>query len=171
MATIKEALTQLESDPMYKEWKNTNPQSYLCHCLRLMGEEDQWLLGYYNPSDSITTFSVSPMAITQEKTEEIFKKPESKILALNMNDVKISEQQALDIASEFIKKEYPRDLSSKSLVILQNLESGQVYNITFITMAMSTLNIKIDTLTGEISSHKKTSLMDFNVETNKDSSN
>ncbi|MFT4297967.1 MAG: hypothetical protein ACMXX5_02135 [Candidatus Woesearchaeota archaeon] len=164
MATIKQALEQLHSDPIYNEWSNSNPESYLCHCLRLMGEEDQWLFGFSNSDDTMTTFSVSPTAISKEKSDEVFKKPETKILPVDMNLVSISEQDALNIASEFIKEQYPRDLPSKNIIILQNLDVGQVYNITFITMAMSTLNLKICTKTGKIISHKKTSLMDFNAE-------
>jgi Zn-dependent metalloprotease len=167
MVTIKEALTQLESDPIFNEWKNTNPDSYMCHCLRLMNDEDQWQIGFYNKNDSITTFTVSPLAISQEKTEEVFKKPESKVLPLKINEVDINENQAMKIANEFIKKEYPKEISSKSIIILQNLDQGQVYNITFITMAMNTLNLKIDTKIGEVISHKKTNLMDFNVDTKK----
>ena len=163
MALIKEAMVQLQSDPLFKEWKQSNPESYLCHCLRLMTEEDQWHFGYYNKGN-MTTFAVSPMAITQENAEEVFKKPDAEILSLDMGAVSLSELQAFEIADEFVKKEYPRDLPSKNIIILQNLDLGQVYNITFITMAMSTLNIKVDAKTGEILSHKKTSLMDFNTE-------
>ena len=38
----------------------------------------------------------------------------------------------------------------KEVVILQNLDVGQVWNITYITKSFQTLNIKIDAETGDV---------------------
>jgi len=129
----------------------------------MIGEEDAWYFGFYNEDDTITTFAVSPLAVSMEKKDEVFKHPDSKVKPLIESDIAISPLQALDIASELTAKSYPKDILSRNIVLLQNLDIGQVFNITFITLSMSTINIKVDSKTGEVLEHKRTSLMDFKV--------
>ena len=49
----------------------------------------------------------------------------------------------------------------KLFAILQNINGEQVYNITFVTQTFFTLNVRVDTSTGEIRQEKLTSLMDM----------
>ncbi|MCB9358322.1 hypothetical protein H6503_00165 [Candidatus Woesearchaeota archaeon] len=164
MVSVQEALNILDDDSIFKEWKSQSPDSYLCHCLKMLDDEDAWHVGYCNKDSTITTFIVSSSAVEKQDAEEAFKHPDSTILPLIEQDIAITGSQAMDLAEDFSKKEYPRDPISKSLVVLQALEIGQVYNITFITIAMSTINIKVSSKTGEILEHKKTSLMDFRMD-------
>jgi len=129
----------------------------------MIGEEDAWYFGFYNKDDTITTFAVSALAVSKEEKDEIFKKPETEVKPVLEDEIKITSLEALDNASELVGKEYPNEVLSKNIVLLQNLEIGQIYNITFITMSMSTINIKVDSVTGEIKEHKLTNLMDFKV--------
>ena len=63
---------------------------------------------------------------------------------------------------EFQKKKYPKELVSKTITILQNLEQfGTVWNITFVMHSFRTLNMKINPESGEILHHNLESLMDF----------
>jgi len=162
MVTIKESLKVLSEDNSFKDWKKESPDSYLCHCLHMLTDEDAWHVGYYNKDDTITTFIVESSGITVQEPEKIFKKPGDEIQPLIESDISITSAQALDLARELAKKEYPKEIISKDIVILQTLpEVGQVYNITFVTGAMNTINIKIDSKTGELKSHKIASLMDL----------
>ena len=162
MVTIKESLETLSTDGSFKDWKKENSDSYLCHCLHMLTDEDAWHIGYYNKNDTITTFIVESTGVIIQEPEKIFKKPGDKIQPLIESDISITSSQALDTARELAKKEYSKESISKDIVILQTLpEVGQVYNITFVTVAMNTINIKIDSKTGELKSHKIASLMDL----------
>ena len=48
------------------------------------------------------------------------------------------------------------------MIILQTINKKETYNITFVTRAFKTLNIKIDADTGETISDQITSIFDFN---------
>jgi hypothetical protein len=160
MLSIHEAYDLLEKDPHFIEWRKGNQDSYLCHFLAMV-DEDAWHVGFYNPDDTIATFSISPTALSQEKSDEIFKKPDAKVRELNMAEVDLTATKALEVAKKFSEEKYPQDPISKHLIILQALEVGTIYNITFITLAMSTINIKVDAATAEIKEHKKNSLADM----------
>ena len=161
MLTVHEAMERLQDDTGFTSWKSSNPDSYLCHCLCMLGDEDAWHIGYSNKDQSMMTFVITRDDITQESSEEVFKKPETEIKPLDFSNVDLTASQAVALAKEFQKKEYPQEVLSKYLIVLQHLDVGQVYNLTFVTLAMSTLNIKVDCKTGDILSHKRTTLMDF----------
>jgi len=117
-------------------------------------------VGYYSKEkDMVTTFEIN---------EEIKKNPEEKafkegkiIQKLNLDTVEIDFEDALNKARDFKQKEYPKELVNKDLVILQHIEAGVVYNVTLITMAFKTLNIKIDAKSGEVLSHELRSIMEM----------
>ncbi|MFT4343273.1 MAG: PepSY domain-containing protein [Candidatus Woesearchaeota archaeon] len=161
MISLHDALEALKSDSVFTNWQKENPDSYLCHCMQMFGDEDAWHIGYYNKDDSITSFAVSSAEVLKENHEEVFKEPDKKVLALDMNAVELTATKALDVAKEFSQKEYPKDVISKNIIILQNISEGQVYNVTFVTLSMSTVNVKVNAETGDVVAHKKTSLMDF----------
>ena len=90
------------------------------------------------------------------------KKQESKI---DLNKVKLSFAEIIDLASEFQKEKYPKEESNKIIAILQNLEKfGNVWNLTFITESFKTLNIKVNTENGKIVEHKLSSIFEFRKE-------
>jgi len=165
MLTVHEAFEMLSDDELFKKWKAENKESYLCHCMRMLGDEDAWHIGYYNQDDSIQPFSITKDEVAQEKKDEVFKRPETKVKELDFSQVDLTATQAVKVALEFQQKEYAKEIpTNKQIVILQHIDEGQVYNITFITLAMSTLNIKVDAKTGDVVGHKRTSLMDFRQE-------
>ena len=163
MSEIKEAINQLENDTVFKDWRSKNKDSYLCHCFKMMDEAniDDWQIGYYNKNDTIITFMVSSSGVQKGEESEIFKKPGDNVKELNKDNIKVSYLEALDEASAFAEKNYSKEVITNKILILQNLKLGQVYNITFVTMAMNTINIKIDSSSKEVLEHKLTSLMDL----------
>ena len=161
MISLHDALESLKQDTTFIEWKAENAESYLCHCMRMFGDEDAWHIAYYNKDGSITSFAITPQEVVKEQHEEVFKEPDKEVKPLDMEAVELTATKALEVGTEFSKKEYPKDIVSKSIMILQNIDQGQVYNITFLTLAMSTVNIKIDAASGDVVAHKRTSLMDF----------
>ena len=160
---IKELIEKLESSKEFKEWKKENYASSLVHVFKMFDEanKDDWQIGFYNPDDTITTFIIGKEGIQILPEAEIFKKPDAKIMKLSVEDIKVELDEAIGDARKFQEKEYPNEKPTKEIVILQKLDRGLVYNITFVTQAFNTLNIKIDAKTGKVVHHKLMSLMDL----------
>ena len=108
------------------------------------------------------TFIVDKDEIKMEKEEDIFKKPGMEVKKVDIDKAKIPYNEILKIAKEFQKKNYPKELVSKTIAILQNInEYGNVWNITYITHSFKTLNMKINPENGKIIGHNLESIMDF----------
>ena len=77
-----------------------------------------------------------------------------------MEKIKLDYDDAIKKANEVKKEHYPHELTNKEIVVIQDLvEEGQVYNITFITAAFKTLNIKINAESGEVIGHNLANLI------------
>lgn len=154
-------LDNLEKSEEFKKWKGEHTDSYLAHIFRMddgKGEE-LCLVGYYNNDDTITSFEVNGDDIVLKSCEEIFKKDDSVVKQLDMDKVGLDFEQIKSIAEEFREKNYKNELPTKKIFILQNIDVGQVWNITIVTLSFNTLNLKIDANTGEIIHHHLASLM------------
>jgi hypothetical protein len=81
---------------------------------------------------------------------------------VDIEKVKIPFKDILKITEEFRKKGYSKELVNKTMVILQNLGShGIIWNITYVTHAFNTLNIKVNAESGKIMKHSLDSIMSF----------
>lgn len=162
---LKQALGKLKQSKQFKDLSNKNKGINFSYAL-IMLENDKsgpWQLGFYNKStDKMITFTVDKDEIKVEKEEEIFKKPGMEVKPLEIEKAKISYNEILKKAEDFQKKNYPKELVSKTIVILQNLEEyGNIWNITFVTHSFNTLNMKVNPENGEIVHHSLNSLMDI----------
>ena len=165
---VKTVIEKLESDSEFKAWKEKNKNTFLAHIFRMIDEanKDIWQIGYYNEkTDKITTFLVEETGgeynITIGPESEVFKKEETRINPLDLKKVKVDITEAMHNAQEFQKEKYKGSGPAKVIVILQNLKSGLVYNITFITQTFDTLNMKVSADTGKIVKHKLINMMQF----------
>lgn len=154
-----EALKKLETSKEYKDWAKENKDSYLSHAFIMVDPniKEEWQIGYCdNANEKIITFAIGE-GITKNPDAEPFK-DETRIRELDPKRVKLTMQDALGKAEDVQKKKYSAHTPFKKIVILQNLDVGQVWNITYVTNTFKTLNIKIDAETGEI---LKDDLIDF----------
>ena len=85
---------------------------------------------------------------------EVFKHPDHTVAELDIETVNIEVDEALEVAQKLQEEKYPKSSPFKRIIILQNLEQGQVWNITYVTQNFKTLNIKIDAGNGKIAEHK-----------------
>lgn len=159
-----EALELLEGSKEYEDFKKQYPKAYLAHAFRLKDKDamSEWQLGYYIFKDDkmVTFFMLEPIKVSPES--EVFKKPDTKIRRVDPDKVKVTMNQALETSDSLIKKKYKGQLPQKTVVILQDLAGiGQVWNITFVTMQMCTINCKISTETGKVLRDKMTSIFEF----------
>ncbi|MBD3164619.1 hypothetical protein GF323_05460 [Candidatus Woesearchaeota archaeon] len=160
---LKEKLAALQKSKIFLDWKKKNKDSYLAHIFRMFDEANKgiWQFGYYNPDDTITTFVVEKEKVKEVPEQEIFRKGRHRLPPLAIGKIKLSFEESLKAAKELQEKKYPKHPIMKEIAILQKLENDQIYNITFVTQTLGTINIHLDTETGEIKSDKFTSLMDI----------
>lgn len=159
---VKAIIKRLQNEPQFKEWQKTNKDSYIVHAFKMIDEVDKdWQIGYYNKDDTITAFVIEKDDIKIMPEEQIFKKPKIVVKELNLNSVKVDFEKALEIATSQQQKKYKKDTPLKRIVILQELDNGTVWNITFVTQCFNTLNFRISSLDGKIKEEKLTSLMSF----------
>lgn len=154
-------LDNLEGSEEFRRWKKEHAESYLAHIFRMDNRdgEDLCLVGYYNSDDTITSFEINGKDIILKSCEEIFKKDSSAVKMLEMDKVSLDFDQIKSIAEEFREEKYKNELPSKKIFILQNIDLGQIWNVTIVTLTFNTLNLKIDANTGEVIEHNLTSLM------------
>lgn len=151
MMTIAEAFSKLESDYVFKVWKQENKDSYLAHVF--MDTQYRGMIidvGFCNPDQTITTFRITEKQVSVSKPEEVLKQNDTPILPLDKKEVIITLAQALETAENCQKTKYPKNTPIKKFIVLQHLPIGQVYNITHVSQTMETLNMKISAKTGEI---------------------
>jgi len=159
---FKEKLSELEKSVEFKNWKKEHSSSYLTYGFMMISPDvkKEWQIGYYNPDlDKITTFAVSDK-ITRNPDSEIFK-DKKKVQELEKDKVKISLDSALEKADKVQREKYAVHTPLKKIAILQKLNIGQVWNITYITKTFKTLNIKVSSEDGEVLKYDLIELFKF----------
>jgi len=165
---LKPALKKLEESIDFRKWRKSNKDCYFSYGFKIPQEmgNDDWQLGYYNQkNDRITTFVISGSGIEIKPQEEVFKKEKTKVSEVQIEKVKLTFDNAIAKADEFQQKNFPKDKSMKTIAILQNIANlGNVWNITYITQAFNTLNMKMDASSGKILEHSISSIFSFRKE-------
>ncbi|MEM4398098.1 MAG: hypothetical protein QW757_05765 [Candidatus Woesearchaeota archaeon] len=153
---FKQAYSILENSETFKKWQSDNliegNNFYLSHGFIMIDNQvkQDWQIGFCNSKNkNIVTFDISDHKITiNPETESL--NNEKEILKLDLNKIKIKIAEALKIAENLQKEKYKSHSPFKIIILLQNLEIGQVWNITYVTNTFKTLNIKIDSETGNL---------------------
>lgn len=165
---IKPALSKLEESPEFKKWRHKNKNTYFSYAFKISQEMDMddWQLGFYNKKkDKITTFVMDGNSIKIRPEEEIFKKEGMEVNEIQLHKVKLTFDNAVGKADEFQQKNFPKDRSVKTIIILQNMAKlGNIWNITYVTEAFNTLNMKIDASSGKVLEHSLSSVFSFRKE-------
>ncbi len=165
---LKIACKKLEESQDFRKWKQKHKSSYFSYAFKIPQEMNskEWQLGYYdNKKDKITTFVIGEKGIETRPEEEIFKKDEMKVNEIQIDKVKITFDSAIGKANEFQQENFPKDKTIKTIVILQNMPKlGNIWNITYITEAFNTLNMKIDAFNGKVLEHALSSVFSFRKE-------
>ncbi len=165
---LKSALKKLEGSKDFKKWKQKNKNNFFSYAFKILQEmnPNDWQLGFYDKKkDKITTFVIDGETINMRPAEEVFKKEDTKVNEIEIDKIKVTFDNALAKADEFQAKNFPNDKSIKTIAILQNISSlGNIWNITYVTGAFNTLNMKINASTGEIVEHNFASILSFRKE-------
>jgi len=162
---LKPSLKKLEESSDFKKWHQKNKSTYLSYVFKIPQEmnEAEWQFGFYDrKKDRITTFILNNNDVKIRPEEEIFKKEGMEVEAIKLDRIKLTFENAVAKASEFQQKNFPKDKSIKTIAILQNIEKmGNIWNITYVTGAFNTLNMKIDAATGKVLEHSLSSVFSF----------
>lgn len=164
---LKPALKKLEQSKDFKKWHDEHQYTYFSYAFKIPQEmPNEWQLGFYDrKKDKITTFVISNEGIKIRPEEEVFKKEESEVSEIQIDRIKLTFDNAIAKANEFQQKNFPKDKSIKTIAILQNIEKlGNVWNITYITEAFNTLNMKINASNGKVLEHGISSVFSFRKE-------
>ncbi len=161
---LKSALKRLDESTIFKAWRKKNKNTYLSYAFIIPQEmPNEWQLGFYSKKkDKITTFVIAENNIGIRPEEEIFKKEEMDVNEIQLGKVKLTFDSVITKANEFQNNNFPKDKSIKTIAILQNLAKfGNIWNITYITEAFNTLNMKIDASNGKVIEHNLSSVFSF----------
>jgi hypothetical protein len=156
---LEEAKTLLNEAESYKSWEKED--HYLCHIFFTSDKMQIFQFGYYSPKkDLITTFLVSEAETVKEGESKAFKQPDAIIEELDLDQVKVHIVDAFDVAEEIRKAKHPSFGVLKKMVVIQCMKEP-IFNITLITNAFETLNIKINAITKEVISDKIVKIAEF----------
>ncbi len=164
---FKESYSKLIESKEFKDWKEKNSKAFLAHFFNTLGPHykgGDWEVGFYDKDkDKITTFVVGVAAVVVKPEDEVFKKEEHEVRELNVDEVKVDLDVAIKTFKRCQEQKYPGQFPMKLFAILQNIDSGIVWNITSATQTFSALNIKISAVDGKIISDKCESFFDWRV--------
>ena len=159
----KETLEHLKESNTFRQWNEKNTDNFFSYALKIIENksEEPWKLGFYLKSkDKMVSFIIKSDNIEMQNEEEIFKRPETEVKPIKEEKIKVPFKRILKNAEQLQKEKYSKEIISKTIAILQNLkEYGTVWNITFVTLAFKTLNLKINSENGEIIDYNLESLM------------
>lgn len=151
---FKEAVEKIEKSDTFNKWKEAHPKCYLVHGFIMMSKEvaEEWQIGYYDPDKKTITSFTAEDKVKKNPESEVFNESGT-VPALSLDKVKISLEEAMQKAESVQKEFYRSHLPLKKIFIVQNLDVGQVWNITYVTQTFNTLNIKVDSTTGHVKKH------------------
>jgi len=157
---LKQTLKKVETSKAFKDFKGSNPDFYLAHCFTMLDEAEKkynWELGYYSPTkDKLVVFETEPEVKLRDEDDAFTR--DKVIPELKFSNVKFSLAKAMELCDQLVKEKYSAHMITKRIIILQHLDRD-LYNITLVTRSFGVLNIKIDAVSGEITSHNLQSLM------------
>jgi uncharacterized membrane protein YkoI len=163
---LKTSFEMLEKSGEFKKWRKNHQDSYLCSCFILLGEElvnkelSNWQFDFFVRK----TGKIASFVVGKDKTkfcgeDDAFKRKETKVLELNLKNLKISLEKALESACKL--KEAKSEKFEKKIVVLQNIDGSVIWNLSLLTDTFSILNIKVSANSGKVLSTERTSLLNF----------
>jgi hypothetical protein len=162
MELFSKAVERLENSNEFKAWRKKHKKDYLSSGFVIVEKEQSpWKAGYYDKKKNKITSFVIGEKVEIEPEEEIFQKEKVEIKSIDLDSLNVDLPEAIVLAGNFQKDNYKGEEPVKIIAILQNIDSGQIWNIIFITQKFNTLNIKVDCHEGKIIGHNLTSMMNF----------
>ena len=155
MINPKEDIKRLENSKEFKEWKDSNPKSYLSDFFCILDTESKddnmWQIDFYNPNnDTITSFELPAdkrkKCSLKSKDSKIFKQEQATVEKLSLTNVQWTDKNAIELAKDYLKDNHKGENPTKTILILQHNKElkKEIWNLTFITSSLNMFNAKID---------------------------
>ena len=144
---------------VFKTFKKENPGAYFCAAFFIMDyetNEHKKQLDYYVSSTDVMTFVISPKEGNEVTAEKAELPKKEKIPAIGLQAVKLDEDQALEIA----KKESTIGEFTKAIVVLQNLDGKDIWNLSCMK-GLQMMRYHISASDGTVIKKEKINLMDM----------
>jgi len=159
MTEIKELKQEVENSKVFRNWQSQHKKAYFYMLFSMFDSKPELEFSYYEPdSKTVTTFTINK-SVGLKSTEAV--EWEEKPKEPKLEQVNVGFDEALKKGLELQEKYYTEEGPIKKIVILQFLDERIIWNITFLTLSFSTLNIKLDASTGSVISHSLRKLFDF----------
>jgi len=163
LPTPQQVLKNLHEDSLFKDWSGQH-EYYLSHFFASVNNEfkakTNWQVGFMDKATGkVTVFNCLENGFEIKPEDEVFKKDGDKVEELQMANVKVSIDQALEAFQEKLKEHFSSELLGDGFVIVQTFKGNSIWNFSFITKAMKFVNIKISTEDGKEVSHEVISLI------------
>ena len=163
----KEVILSLMEREEFKDWskqKKDLKEFYPVHFFAFFDKDfmKDCHVGFFDSGKgAMDTFALMDGRIEINTEPELLKHTDAKIKQLDLDRIKIGTDEALVKLNELMKQKYKKEGVEKIFFILQNIEQGQVWNITTVTSSFNTLNVKIDAESGKIVEDKLMSIFEF----------
>lgn len=152
-----ELYEKLKSSAAYKE--HMQERAYLSHIFIMLPndfnpdkdfvENYEIQFGFYNKDlQQILTFMYHDGDFFYGSEDKPF--GENEIEEIDLSEAKVEPHDCFVKLGALIKEKYRGNIPLKTIVILQKLKEGFVWNITVLRSDFKTLNVKIDAITGEV---------------------
>ncbi|MGV8086898.1 MAG: hypothetical protein ACP5N1_04665 [Candidatus Woesearchaeota archaeon] len=161
---FKKIIGIIEESNEFQDFIKKNSDYYLVHVFTIDDSETSniWQIGYYSKTtDKIVVFEYNNDMVLIHPEADALKKDEY-IQPLDLAKLTVSKEGAVNIYNLALREFYPKELPSKTIILLQNLpEYSFVWNITIVTLTLSVINIKINASTGDVIKHTKENMMSW----------
>mgnify|MGYP001605312030 CR=1 FL=1 len=159
---LKEILSNLESSQSYLKWKEEHEDAFLSSFFIV--DKQGWQLAFYSPKkNKVSTFSNGTLV---QADSAIFKHKEDKVEQLNLDEVSLIMEEALNIAKKELEATKPGLRTTKTILVLQKIDTV-LWNISFLTSSFYIFNIKINASNKQIISQDFISSLYSNPKKNK----
>tara|TARA_Y100000310_G_C20527862_1_gene736964 strand:+ start:307 stop:801 length:495 start_codon:yes stop_codon:yes gene_type:complete len=152
---------KLTNDSLFKTWQEQHSKAFLTHFFcqidKDLNKKSSWEVGYYD-HDKITVFVVNEK-IEIKPEDDVFKKPNESVEKLELDKVKVSFEEAVKVFKEEFSKVFPEAQLGDGFLILQKYQNLLLWNFTLIDKRLKFLNLKIDAVSGKVSSHQAVDLV------------
>lgn len=154
---LKPLLQDLEQSKVFLDWKKEHPKSFLSHFFVQINselkEKTNWDVGYYNPEDDkVTVFYQNEEGeYLQKPSDDVFKKEESTVEELEMEDVKLNLEDAKVGLQKLASEKFSEyvGLLGDGFMILQKLNGQINWSLTLMTKKLTMINVKISAENGD----------------------
>jgi hypothetical protein len=162
MTSPQDLLENLKKEELFLNWNKEHPESFLSHFFAPLSSEfemkSRWEIGFFS-NEKITVFVPIENGFAIKPADDVFKKQDAKVEALNLEEVKLTFEEALEIFKKDLPERFPNEVLGDGFIILQTYQGKTLWNFTFITKKLKFINLKINSLNGELEDSQEVNLV------------